>query len=437
MAAKLKAPRGTYDLLPHVADDRMWIVDVARGLFENAGYRRIETPIFEETELFARGVGEATDIVRKEMYTFEDKGGRSLTLRPEGTAPICRAYIEHGMHKEPQPVKWWYEGPMFRYEAPQAGRYRQHYQIGVEAIGAADPALDAELILLQATLNEELGLDVRLSLSSMGDACCRPAYLAELRMFLERYEADFTAEQLARIKSNPLRSFDWKEDYARAATDAAPKLLDRLCAECRAHLDEVRAYLDAAGAEYELDGRLVRGLDYYTRTVFEFASQLLGAQSGIGGGGRYDHLVEELGGPPTPAAGWATGFDRLFLALSKDPAKPRSRQSQLDVYVAVDDPGRSELKLKAFELVRSLRGLGKSAEFDTVGRGLKSQLKQADRSKALFTVCIHAAANGALLGWVRDMASGEQRDDVAIEQLVKEVAEAVDRKKAEEEDIGE
>ena len=325
MSERFQAPRGTYDLLPEQAATRRRIVDEARRLAEGAGFGQIETPTFEDSGLFTRTVGEATDIVRKEMYTFEDQSGRSLTLRPEGTAPVCRAYIEHGMHKLPQPVKLWYTGPMFRYEAPQSGRYRQHAQVGIETIGSDDPAVDAELIDLLAHLYARLGLTgIRLHLTSIGDPESRTEYSRELRDNLLGTDA-FDAEQRARIEINPMRAFDWDSAEARAATDAAPKMVDRLSDEDRAHFDEVRALLDGAGIDYELDPRLVRGLDYYTRTVFEFRSDALGAQSGIGGGGRYDRLIEQIGGDPTPGAGWATGLERIAQAMEASGAA-RSRR---------------------------------------------------------------------------------------------------------------
>src|SRR4051812_1998914 len=287
MPSRYQVPRGTYDLLPEQAALRRRIVAEARSLAEGAGFGQIETPVFEDSDLFVRTVGEATDIVSKEMYTFEDRSGRSLTLRPEGTAPVCRAYIEHGMHKLPQPVKLWYTGPMFRYEAPQAGRFRQHGQVGVEAIGSDDPALDAELIDLLGHLYARLGLrGVRLHLTSIGSPETRSEYARELRDYLLRSDV-FDAEQRERIELNPMRAFDWDKPEIRAVTDAAPKVLDRLSDEDRRHFEEVRRLLDGAGIDYEIDPRLVRGLDYYTRTVFEFRLDALGAQSGLGGGGRY------------------------------------------------------------------------------------------------------------------------------------------------------
>ena len=319
-----RAPKGTYDLLPDEAAERDAVVAAAARVFAAYGYRHVVTPEFEETGLFERGVGEATDIVRKEMYTFTDKGDRSLTLRPEGTAPICRAYVEHGMHKLPQPVKLWYYCPMFRYEKPQAGRYREHYQIGAEAIGSADPAVDAEVVVMLAAIFAELGVEgVTLNMNSMGDPQCRPAYVEKLREYLRGHEGELCGDCLERVDLNPLRTFDCKVESCRAVLDEAPRISDHLCPECREHFDAVLALVRAAGLEPNLDFRLVRGLDYYTRTTFEFNSDRLGAQSGVGGGGRYDGLVEQIGGRPTPGVGWGSGLERIALAM-REPLAARA-----------------------------------------------------------------------------------------------------------------
>ena len=328
-----RAPKGTYDLLPDEAAERDAVVAAAARVFTAYGYRHVVTPEFEETGLFERGVGEATDIVRKEMYTFTDKGGRSLTLRPEGTAPICRAYVEHGMHKLPQPVKLWYYCPMFRYEKPQAGRYREHYQIGAEAIGSSAPAVDAEVILMLAAIFAELGVEgVTLNMNSMGDPQCRPAYVETLRQYLRGHEGELCGDCLERVDLNPLRTFDCKVESCRAVLDEAPRISDHLCPECREHFDAVLALVRTAGLEPNLDFRLVRGLDYYTRTTFEFNSDRLGAQSGVGGGGRYDGLVEQVGGQPTPGVGWGSGLERIALAMREplaDPVRDRRLRHRL------------------------------------------------------------------------------------------------------------
>src|SRR5918996_24732 len=308
MTERFKAPRGTFDVLPQGAPVRRRIEEVARRVLETAGYGRIEVPVFEDTDLFARGVGETTDIVQKQMFSFEDQGGRSLTLRPEATASICRAYLEHGMQKLPQPVKLWTDGPFFRHERPQAGRYRQFAQIDAEAIGSDSPLVDAELILLANDIIAELGVQaVRLRLGSLGTPATRAAYLDELRDYLHAREGELSDEVRARIDVNPLRAFDADHEGTRRVMDEAPTLLERLDPADGEHFDAVRQALDRNGVSYEIDPTLVRGLDYYTRTVFEFECDRLGAQSGIGGGGRDDGVVELLRGPPTAARGWGPG----------------------------------------------------------------------------------------------------------------------------------
>src|SRR6187551_992383 len=308
MASKYEAPRGTFDVLPEQAPGRARVEAAAAAIFARAGYEPVATPAFEDTELFERGVGRSTDIVRKEMFTFEDKGGRSLTLRPEGTAPICRAYLEHGMHKLAQPVKLSYSGPFFRHERPQAGRYRQFHQLGVEAIGTDSPLADAEVIMLLSDLLVELDVPgVELRLGSLGSPQARSTYLEELKTHLRAHEGELSKDVRDRIEINPLRAFDADDEGTQAVMASAPTIVGRLEGEDAEHFDEVRALLGAAGIEYAIDPTLVRGLDYYTRTIFSFVCDQLGAQSEIGGGGRYDSLIEQLGGPATPAVGWAVG----------------------------------------------------------------------------------------------------------------------------------
>jgi histidyl-tRNA synthetase len=425
-----KAPRGTYDLLPEDAVVRRRITGSAASLLQGAGFGEIETPIFEDTDLFARSVGEATDIVRKEMYTFSDRSDRSLTLRPEGTAPVCRAYIEHGMHKRPQPVKLWYTGPMFRYESPQSGRFRQHSQVGAESIGSDDPAVDAELIDLLAQLYAGLGLtSVRLHLTSIGSPEARTAYAAELRDFLLAGEA-FDTDQRARIEVNPLRAFDWEADAIRAVTEQAPKMIDRLDDADREHFDEVRRLLDSAGIAYEIDPRLVRGLDYYTRTVFEFRSDALGAQSGIGGGGRYDRLVQQLGGDPTPGAGWATGLERIAQALAAQGEQDRAAagepglggESRPTVLFVLTEP---EAREPVFAVISQLRRAGVGATMDMGGRSLKGQMKQADRIGAPFAVIIGPDEWARRTAAVRDMRAKHQVE-VALADLGEDLIRRAD-----------
>ena len=396
MSARFQAPKGTFDVLPAEAARRARIEGAAEGLLGRAGYGRIETPMFEDTELFERGVGQATDIVRKEMFTFTDLGDRSVTLRPEGTAPIARAYVEHGMHKLAQPVKLWHLGPYFRYEAPQSGRFREFNQIGAEAIGSDSPLVDAELIGLLDALLRELGVpDARLHLSSLGSMEGRGVYRAELQAYLREHEAGLSRDVRERIDENPLRAFDSKDEGTRAVMADAPVILDRLADDDAEHFGTVRRLLDDAGIEYQVNPGLVRGLDYYTRTVFSFTCDALGAQSEVGGGGRYDGLIEQLGGPATPAIGWAAGVERILLATGGGADAPSS-----DVFVAAAD-GRRE---QALALARELRAAGLAAELDLADRGLKGQMKHADRVGARRAVILDE--DGGCV--IRDMESGDQ-----------------------------
>jgi histidyl-tRNA synthetase len=398
MASKFQAPRGTFDVLPEAARSRARVETAAAAIFSRAGYEPIATPVFEDTDLFERGVGQSTDIVRKEMFTFEDKGGRSLTLRPEGTASICRAYLEHGMQKLAQPVKFSYLGPFFRHERPQAGRYRQFHQLGIECIGTDSPLADAEVIMLLAELLGELGVPgVELRLGSLGSLDARREYLEDLKAHLHAHEADLSRDVRERIDINPLRAFDADDEGTRGVMASAPTIVGRLEGEDAEHFAAVREALDAAGIAYVVDPTLVRGLDYYTRTIFSFVCDALGAQSEIGGGGRYDGLIEQLGGAPTPAVGFAAGIERILLALDEEPPAPGR-----DAFIAVADPGQRQ---RAMALAVELRRAGLAVELDLAGRGLKGQLKHADRIGAR-QVLILDADGGAQL---RNMETGEQR----------------------------
>jgi histidyl-tRNA synthetase len=412
--AKLQAPPGTLDAKAGSARRRAEIVATGRDLLERTGYEPIETPIFEATEVFSRTVGDSTDIVQKQMFTFEDQGGRSLTLRPEGTAPVARAYIEAGMHKDPQPVKLWYVGPFFRQERPQRGRYRQFSQIGAEAIGSEDPSLDAEVILLLHEYLQRIGAGgVRLKLSSLGNPDTRRDYLEQLKSYLHSNEAQLAEEVRDRIDLNPLRAFDSSDPGTRGVMEKAPRLLDALSPDDAEHFARVREYLDDAGVPYDIDPTLVRGLDYYTRTVFEFESSELGAQSGIGGGGRYDLLIEQLGGQPTPGVGWAAGLERMALA-----SREESDPLPVDVFVALDggDPRT------AFRLVTELRGKGLRAQMEQAGRSLKGQLKQAGRLSADAVAIVGAES-------IRVRAGGGEEE-------VKDVDAAIAAIEAEEDPAG-
>ncbi|MCE3266358.1 MAG: histidyl-tRNA synthetase [Solirubrobacterales bacterium] len=397
MGEKIKAPRGTFDALPDSQGARQAIGDISRELLESAGYGRIETPDFEQTDLFTRGVGESTEVVQKQMFTFTDQGGRSLTLRPEGTAPVCRAYIEHGMQKWPQPVKLWYSGPFFRHERPQAGRFRQFTQVGAESIGSDSPLVDAELVVLVWDILSELGVQgIELRLGSLGSIAARAAYLDRLRAHLRKHEDALSAEVRERIDLNPLRAFDAADEGTREVMAGAPRLLESLEGEDVEHFESVRALLDRSGVPYEVDDTMVRGLDYYTRTVFELHSPALGAQSQVGGGGRYDGLIGHLGGPPTPAAGWALGVERLALAMGQAAPEPA-----VDVFIVAGEEDRE----RALQLAIELRRAGVAADLDLAGRSNKGQMKQADRSGAAQAVILEDGR-----ATLRDMGSGEQRE---------------------------
>jgi histidyl-tRNA synthetase len=410
---QIKAPRGTFDVLAEQAGVRASLEQSARKLLEGAGYERIETPVLEATELFARGVGASTDIVQKEMFTLEDGGGRSLTLRPEGTAPICRAYVEHGMHKRKQPVKLWYLSSFFRHERAQAGRYRQFWQVGAEALGSEDPAVDAESIVLLAALLEELGVrEVRLRLGSLGSSESRAAYRELLQAHLREHEGSLSEEVRGRIELNPLRAFDSDHEGTRRVMASAPRLLDHLDEDDREHFAQVRALLDVAEVPYEVDPTLVRGLDYYTRTVFEFTSDALGAQSGVGGGGRYDGLVEKIKGASnggetienqptpgstTPGIGWAAGIERILLAGEPAPVAA----SPLDLFVALGEG--VEIRKAGFGVLGDARSAGLMAQMELAGRSLKGQLGLANALGARYVAIIEGGETV-----LKDMRGGGQ-----------------------------
>ena len=409
-AEQIKVPRGTFDILGEQAGVRASLQESARKILEGAGYERIETPTMEATELFARGVGSSTDIVQKEMFTLDDGGGRSLTLRPEGTAPVCRAYVEHGMHKRKQPVKLWYLSSFFRHERAQAGRYRQFWQVGAEALGSEDPAVDAESIVLLAALLEELGVrEVRLRLSSLGGSEARAEYRERLQAHLHEHEENLSDEVKSRIELNPLRAFDSDHEGTKRVMESAPRLLEHLSDEDRAHFAQVRELLDAAEIPYEVDPTLVRGLDYYTRTVFEFTSDALGAQSGVGGGGRYDGLVEMLGGVPTPGMGWAAGVERILLAGEPAP----SASSPLDLFVALGD------RKAGFGVMGAARSAGLTAQMELAGRSLKGQLGYANALSARYVAIVEREETV-----LKDMQGGGQ-ETISTDTVVHAVLRAL------------
>ncbi len=407
-----QAARGTTDILP--AEQPYWrYVEKALGdITQLYGYQRIDTPIFEDTTLFRRSAGDYTDIVQKEMYTFDDRGGNSLTLKPEGTPSVCRAYIQHGMHNLPQPVKLYYISPIFRYDRPQAGRYRQHYQFGAEAIGEADPALDAEVVDMAWQLYKSLGLtNLSLQLNSIGCKVCRPGYLNALKEYYAPYTG-LCNDCKARLEKNPLRLLDCKQESCQDIAQNAPRSIDSLCPDCASHFSRLQKYLGLLGIPYSLNHRLVRGLDYYTRTVFEVQPQEEGGQSTIGGGGRYDDLIEELGGKPSPAIGFATGIERMILNLKKQgitaPAPPGLRA--LIAYMG--DTGREA----AIKLAARLRQEGISAVCTLGEKSLKAQLRQANALNVPYTLIIGEDEVKAGVVTLRDMA-GAAQETVRVDKL--------------------
>lgn len=426
MSENFRAPKGTVDLLGPDAHAWEYLLSVARRLFARYGYSPVYTPVFEHTEVFARGIGEATDIVGKEMYTFLDKGERSITLRPEGTASVVRATLQHGLTANGQGAKLYYAGPMFRYERPQKGRQRQFWQIGVEALNMPEPSVDAEVIALLWRFFEEVGLpaaSMRLLLNSMGDEACRPAYREKVAGHIRAHAAGLCEECNRRADTNPLRAFDCKNPACAAIMAAAPLLRDELCEDCAAHYASVKALLDALGIAYVEEPKLVRGLDYYTRTVFEVQVDAgLGSQNAIGGGGRYDGLMEQYGGPSTPGLGFALGFERTLLALrAADVAVPAPATAE--VYVAAVD---ASTRAAVFSVTSALRDAGVSAECDHQGRSLKAQFKQADRAGARFVAVVGPDELSAGELTLRDMGTKEETR-VALDTIGRAVADRLAR----------
>jgi len=408
---RIEAPRGTHDVLP--SEQPLWrkVTEEMERLCDLYGYRRIQTPVFEDVDLFQRTSGSGSDIVQKEMYVFEDRSGRKLALRPEGTAPICRAYLEHGMQREPQPVKLFTIASMYRYDKPQRGRYREHWQLSLENIGSEDPATDAEVIQFYDSLLRNLGVGrYELQLNSIGDRECRPAYLERLNAWLDEHADVLDEEARQKRATSPLRVFDVKTERVREALKDAPKIGDSLCAACAEHFAQVRAYLDAYGVAYTIVPTLVRGLDYYSRTTWEFVGPDDSTQgSTISAGGRYDYLIEEIGGPPTPGVGFGAGIERLVLSLELEgvTAEPPT----LDVFLAVDGGSRAD----AFTLLAQLRARGIAADADYAGRSLKGQFTQAQRSGARDTVIFRE-------GSITLRRRGDQDVDVQADELLERLA---------------
>ncbi|MDR7413296.1 MAG: histidine--tRNA ligase [Armatimonadota bacterium] len=411
--SKYQAPRGMRDVLPPESERWQWLVSRCREMAHRYGYREIRTPLVEHTEVFLKGVGEGTDIVEHEMYTFADRAGRSLSLRPEGTAGVVRAYVEHGMHTWPQPVKLYYVAEMFRYDRPQAGRYRQHTQFGAEVLGVAEPAADVDVLSLAVRTLQALGLrEVRVHLNSVGDPKCRPGYLQVFREYFQAHYDRLDEDSRRRLVTNPLRILDSKVEQTREIARGAPRMLDYLCPDCRAHFDAVRRHLEILGIAVEVDPLIVRGLDYYTRTAAEVHYPKLGAQSTLFGGGRYDGLAEVLGGPATPGVGFGMGLERVLMVLEEEGLVP-DLATGVQVYVCHDGPPWEE---EALRLVDFLRGSGLRADRDLLGRSLRAQLRAASRSGARWAVLVGVAEVPSGYVVLRDLRAGEQRP-VPADQL--------------------
>jgi histidyl-tRNA synthetase len=401
------APRGTQDILPKDSPSWRYLENKFREICRLHGYKELRTPAFEETDLFTRSIGEHTDIVGKEMYTFIDRGGRSITLRPEGTAPVVRAFLQHKLSSETPVTKVYYIAGIFRYERPQAGRYRQHHQVGIEALGSQDPAIDAEVISLGMNYLDSLGIrDLELKINSVGCPNCRPKYRDALKKAVEPYVSELCESCRNRYEANPLRMLDCKVPSCRELTKDVPSIVDYLCDECSAHLKSVLRYLDDLGIAYVLDPRLVRGFDYYTKTAFEVQSTSLGAQSAVLGGGRYDGLVEEMGGQPTPAVGFGSGIERQLGIMEAQGVEIPSNDNP-DVFVVTlgDEP-----RIAGVKLLSEVRKAGIAAEIDYAGKSMKAQMRSADREKAKFTVIIGEDELNENRVKVRNMQTREETD---------------------------
>ena len=416
-----QAPRGTADHLPQEQKYWRYIESKATDVAARFGFGRIDTPTFEDSNLFIRSVGEGTDIVEKEMYTFDDRGGDSITLRPEGTAPVCRAYLEHGMHNLPQPVRMYYFCPVFRYERPQAGRFRQHHQFGVEVLGDADPSVDVEVIEVAWELMIGLGLnEINLLINNVGDAQCRPAYVAKLKEYYSRHQASLCLDCKARLERNPLRLLDCKVETCHAIGNDAPRSAENLCDECSDHWTKLLSYLDIMQLPYQIDHRLVRGLDYYTRTVFEVQPVDGGGQSTICGGGRYDGLITELGGRETPGIGFATGLERLTLNLKRSEVQVPDIPSPKYLVANVGDSARNA----ALELSVNLRRAGVGAILSSGSRGLRGQMRQANALEIPYALILgdDELEKGEVV--VRDMESSVQ-ESKPLAEFMEEVSKSI------------
>lgn len=400
----INKPRGTEDILPE--DSPLWrkIERTAHEVCENFGFKEIRTPVFEDTNLFQRGVGDTTDVVQKEMYTFEDKGGRSITLRPEGTASVARSFIEHSLYAGPQPTKLYYIISCYRYEKPQSGRLREFHQFGIECLGSSSPATDAEIITLALTFFKRLGItDLKLNLNSIGCPECKKEYNEKLREYFKQYENELCDTCKTRLERNPMRIIDCKSEVCSKIAEGAPKMIDFLCDECREHFDKTCKYLDSVGVEYVIDPNIVRGLDYYTRTVFEITSDALGAQSTVCGGGRYNGLIEEIGGKPTEGIGFALGIERLVMIM-KAQGLTGDVASGTDIFIgSIGD----KADIAASVLVYNLRLNGINAERDLLGRSVKAQMKYANKIGSRFSMVLGEDEVDSMQADLKNMETGE------------------------------
>jgi len=413
----IKVPKGTQDILPEDISKWYYIENVIKETLNKYGYKEIRTPFFEYTDLFVRGIGESTDIVTKEMFTFPDRKGRSLTLRPEGTAPVVRTYLENSMGRTSKVVKLFYLGPMFRCEKPQAGRFRQFNQFGIEIIGTKSPAADAEVIITVLDVYKKLGLrNLEISINSVGCKKCRNDYVRKLKKYLKNKKDFLCSECKERYIKNPLRVLDCKKDSCKRIIKEAPMITENLCQECESHFAQVKSYLNDQKIIFHENPRLVRGLDYYTKTAFEIISGELGAQNAIGGGGRYDDLVEELGGKPTPAVGFAAGIERMIITKEQQKVEWPA-EKRLDVFVAKVD---EKNKATSFRLLQKIRNAGLSADMDYSEGSLKSQMRIANKIRARFTVIVGEEELSKNMVILRNMQTKEQKE-VQIDNLIDEL----------------
>ena len=418
---QIQSPKGTRDILPSEIQTWQWVEEVARSVFATYGYQEIRTPIFESTDLFVRGVGDTTDIVEKEMYTFNDRGNRSVSLRPEGTASVVRAMLQNRLMDGASVLKFYYIGQMFRYDRPQAGRYREFWQVGIEAFGADSPAIDAEIIAAGHQFFSTLGIkDLTLHLNSIGDPTCRPKYVEDLTAYAKGHLDELCGKCYARHERNPMRILDCKESGCRAVVANAPLLFNYLSDACRENFDMVKSYLDELEIDYHEDPYIVRGLDYYCRTAFEFTAGGLGAQNAIGGGGRYDYLAEDIGGAATPGIGFALGMDRIMIALgAQNVTVPTS--APVDVYLSVLGDAAMPVALR---LAQELRESGVKTDLEFKGRGLRAQMRTANKLNARYVVMIGEDEINNAAATVRDMETGDQQS-VAFQQLTELMREKV------------